>query len=224
MPKTPKGRSATGSASRSRSLKAKQGDVPARHPASQFALHAAQTHRATKQKHNHNVETCKCNSCLLRRGGPEAEALRAKLAEQLAPYKLKAGDERAAEIGSIGGTVTAENTKAVVRISDAVLEILEQGEDALGEKLPQLGRSGKRTVAQAIAHALARTATGLISVDGFKTTEKVSVEAARELREITEGKIPNKNEHTGKDGQPLNLAPVVLHIHFIEADNGKPKQ
>lgn len=62
------------------------------------------------------------------------------------------------------------------------------------------------TWGEAIAHGMMRVAVG------------GDVQAAKELRESTEGKIADKMQLTGKDGQPLNNAPALVVVFTDDED------
>jgi hypothetical protein len=67
------------------------------------------------------------------------------------------------------------------------------------------------TFSDAIAWAEMRQALRL----GGEGKQHVDQEAVHELREVTEGKLPDKTEFSGRDGTPLSPPPPVT-INFVD--------
>ena len=90
-------------------------------------------------------------------------------------------------------------------ISEAYTTYLKQAipeEDCLKLGI-QEDMIGKITWSDMISIQTMRRSLGLVNSD------KICFEAITELREVTEGKVPEKSEFTGKDGAPLTVPPPV---------------
>lgn len=109
--------------------------------------------------------------------------------------------------GNPGGRPKGSGSK---KISEAYTAILEQ-------KIPEdvaekLGLEGDVTWADAIAIQTAKNSVGLTAV--------INHTSVTELREVTEGKLPEKTEMSGAGGTPLT-APTFA-VNFVKAKDGKP--
>jgi hypothetical protein len=70
---------------------------------------------------------------------------------------------------------------------------------------------GEITWAEAISFRAVIQAT---RANGPTAPATISLNAIRELREVTEGPLPTKIEQTGKDGAPL--APPSFQVNFVD--------
>lgn len=111
---------------------------------------------------------------------------------------------------SKGGTIAGELARGAKLLSEAYEIALE---------VPRENRLKPRTMAEQIAYALADAAGGA----NFNRFGEVvtDVSAARELREPTEGRVPDKHQMLGRNGKPIDPPAAVRFevVPFTEEKN-----
>jgi hypothetical protein len=124
--------------------------------------------------------------------------------EALKPYRFQKGQS-----GNPAGR--PKGTGNIV-LSDAYKHILKQPCPPDVCRKLKLSVSDGLTVAEALAWQVLRRSIGMIDNDGL------CFAAVTELREVTEGKVPERGEFSGPNGAPLPTVPPVFNLKFGKGD------
>jgi hypothetical protein len=123
-----------------------------------------------------------------------------KQLEALKKHQYKKGAEWK---GNATGRPKGSGSKLISQAYEAILH--QEIPDWVKEKLEV---DGKVTWSDLIGIQLVKKAAGLKS--------EINFNAITELREVTEGKLPDSHELTGKDGAPLQAPTFSIPVEFVD--------